>query len=444
MKRLFFLKDYFLFFILLHGGSFLVKAQTIQLEFPKFANKAYAYVLMQGDTKDTIAKGTLDKNGKTTLKIPKEYKEYKGMSQWMLTDGGGLDMIINKENFSVGSPEAQPHEGNIKYAGSKENIYLNEEYKKQELLFQKAELLRMTTQMYDSKETMYDILKKEWQKQEEQLNLLQIQNANSPLYAARFRVIADFIGGTTPKVYASEEERGKDLVEFVSNKVDAEVLYTSGHWNSLISEWMEIELNFIKNDNQLLSNTKKLLTRTQTGKVYDALTQKIVSLYTKYGKDDLLKELALFIKEEGRLINPSWALQRLAYGQMGENAPAIIGLENPIESASGKNTLLFFYQSGCGSCESELKKLKDNFSEIEKRDTRLISIAADSDQDIYKYAAAGFPWGDKLWDEKMFEGENFKNYGIIGTPTYIMINEEGKIAGKYAELEDIKLLKTAL
>jgi hypothetical protein len=416
-------------------------AQTIKLDFPKFADKKYVYLLMQGDKKDTIAKGILDKEGKTMLTIPKEYKDYKGMSQWMLIDGGGLDMIVNQENFSVGSPEEQPYEENITYKESKENSYLIEQFVEQERLMQKSGLLRMIFQLYKPEEKAYDFIKNEMNSQEALLKQLVAETAKSPLYAARFREIADYAGGTVPKVYHSEEDKAKDYVQFAADKVNMDLLYTSGHWSSLLNGWMQMEISFVKDDSKLLSDSKKMLYRTKTVKVYTDLAEKMVALYTKHGKDLLLKELALVIKEQGRLENPSWILKRMANGQIGEMAPKIVGLEKPIELVKDQNTLLFFYQSGCGNCDKEIKALKLNYSELQKNKTRVISIAADSDEEIHKYGIASFPWEDRLWDKKMFEGDNFINYGIIGTPTYILIDGEGKISGRYAELEQTGLLK---
>ena len=70
------------------------------------------------------------------------------------------------------------------------------------------------------------------------------------------------------------------------------------------------------------------------------------------------------------------------------------------------------------------------------RGIEVISIAADHDKTIYENTASRFPWKNKLCNFKGFEGENFKNYGIIGTPTFYLIDNKGIIQGKYATLAD--------
>jgi len=50
------------------------------------------------------------------------------------------------------------------------------------------------------------------------------------------------------------------------------------------------------------------------------------------------------------------------------------------------------------------------------------------------------PWTEKLCDLKGFEGEYFKKYGVIGTPTIFVLDKDKTITGKYAHLSDANLL----
>ena len=78
-----------------------ISAQTISLSFPHFAGAEYDFYLFQCVASDTIQRGTIGKDGKLTLTIPKQYKGYKGMSQWLLRKVGELDFVINANNFTV-------------------------------------------------------------------------------------------------------------------------------------------------------------------------------------------------------------------------------------------------------------------------------------------------------------------------------------------------------
>lgn len=92
-------------------------SQTIHLDFKQFAGKPYTYLIVHGEKQDTVSIGKLDAKGKATVSILPKYKGYVGMSHFALNDGGGLDLVVNKENFTVRSLEAQPNESNIQFIG---------------------------------------------------------------------------------------------------------------------------------------------------------------------------------------------------------------------------------------------------------------------------------------------------------------------------------------
>jgi peroxiredoxin len=107
----------------------------------------------------------------------------------------------------------------------------------------------------------------------------------------------------------------------------------------------------------------------------------------------------------------------------------------------GKNgVLLIFYETGCEFCSHELKQIREHYAALQQKGIRVISIASDTDRKAFESWASDFPWSDKLFDGKGFLGENFKNYAVLGTPTLFVIDKEGKIAGRYATLEETKLL----
>jgi peroxiredoxin len=107
----------------------------------------------------------------------------------------------------------------------------------------------------------------------------------------------------------------------------------------------------------------------------------------------------------------------------------------------GKNgVLLIFYETGCEFCSHELKQIREHYADLQQKGIRVISIASDTDRKVFESWAKDFPWSDKLFDGKGFLGENFKNYAVLGTPTLFVVDKEGKIAGRYATLEETKLL----
>ena len=119
-------------------------------------------------------------------------------------------------------------------------------------------------------------------------------------------------------------------------------------------------------------------------------------------------------------------------------APKIAGTNGSnLDFAKGKNTLVVFHESGCSNCENAINQLIGNYPVLKEKGIEVVSIAADHDKDIFGNTSRNFPWSTKLCDFKGFEGDNFNNYGIMGTPTFYLIDEKGIIQGKYASLEEI-------
>lgn len=415
-----------------------VFSQTIKLDFPHFANKEYAFWVFQADTQDTLSVGKLDSQGKATLVIPPSHKGFRGLSQWRLTEGGGLDLIINNENFIIGSSETIPDSNNITYSGSDENEFFIKQYEDQQTLLTKISVMQQALEIYPKTDTLYPSFEKELKGLNTAFEALQHQTATSPLYAGRLRQIIDYQRGIGSRLHASEQDGANDFNRFMVDQLKMEDLYTSGSWNDLIDSWFSMQTNVIKNDSLLLADTRTILSRIISIDVYTAFAEKIVVLYSKYGKDDLLHLLAADFANSGKLNNPGSYLQRLTAVTLGSPAPKVEGLDYNLPN-KGK-TLLFFYESGCGNCSSELRELKNNYSKLNKQNIRVISIAADRDQNVFNMNSSDFEWNDKLCDLKGVNGINFKNFGVIGTPTIIVIDENNNISGRYARLIDTGLI----
>jgi len=102
-----------------------------------------------------------------------------------------------------------------------------------------------------------------------------------------------------------------------------------------------------------------------------------------------------------------------------------------------KNCLIIFFDSDCDHCRAEVTKIIKNYDKLTQRGIRVISVAADVDKANYEKYSAKFLWKDKLCDFKGLDGENFHNYGIVGTPAIFLTDKEGKIIGNFAYFDDI-------
>ena len=157
-----------------------------------------------------------------------------------------------------------------------------------------------------------------------------------------------------------------------------------------------------------------------------------------------------FIVNDKRIKNPKGKLLKLMQSyhvSIGKKGP---NLElSSLEGNKAKNTvlktdqlnskysLLVFYQSGCGHCETAIAGLKSNYQNLVSKGIKIITLAADIEQDTYKTTADSFPWKDKFCDFKGTSGINFKNYAVMGTPTMFLLDSKGIIIEKIATVEQL-------
>jgi hypothetical protein len=98
--------------------------------------------------------------------------------------------------------------------------------------------------------------------------------------------------------------------------------------------------------------------------------------------------------------------------------------------------LLVFYESGCNACENEMQQLKGNYPLLREKGYEVVSVAADKDEQVFRNTSEGFPWTAKYCDFQGFSGTDFRNFGVIGTPAFHVIDEQGVLQGRYARLYD--------
>jgi thioredoxin-related protein len=107
------------------------------------------------------------------------------------------------------------------------------------------------------------------------------------------------------------------------------------------------------------------------------------------------------------------------------------------DQLNSKYSLLVFYKSDCGHCETALAGLKSNYQDIVSKGIKIITFAADTEQETYKTTAASFPWKDNYCTFDGLSSVNFKNYAVLGTPTMFLLDNEGIIIEKMATVEQL-------
>lgn len=419
-------------FILTALYAFTLSGQEIILYFPHFAGQEYDFYLFEGNKNDTIQSGIIPEDGRLTINA----RSYTGMGRWLLRSGGGLDFVVNKENFSVSCIEATPNQDNIIYKGSEENDFLLENFFSQQVIFQKLDAIHAGIEAYakEPDNPVYSLLFSELEKQEKAFMGLTEATTASPLYAARFRRISSFLNGWpmyTLNHYKLDEQL-KDHRRFVENELSMDILFTSGFWREVIAQCLEL----YKDEDIFMQTMITKLEQTGLQTAYTQLAEELINICERYGWEKQEEQLIYFLNNNARISKPTGKLKQvmtLSKLTKGSAAPKLASSKGVLDKFSA--TILVFYETGCGNCDSEMQELKKHYKQLKEMNCRIVSISSDTDERIFRNTSEQFPWKEKYCDLLGFDGEDFKNYGVIGTPTIFIIDRDGIILGRYARIK---------
>lgn len=396
-------------FLLFSSISF---AQSVSVRLPYYAGRDYYFCLPEGAKQDTIARGKLDAGGRTFVTLP---RNYRGVGRLSIKEYGKIWNIVINGNEQVRMNEPDAREAETTFEGSPENRFLLDALARQnKIISQYVEVSGRPQNQSPS----YVLAPPEQRMQalDNEYRIFRRKIGNSPLYAARIVEILNCLSETGSSFNVSQEGILEELKDFIVRKVDFGDLYTSGFWQPVFEVWVQTS----GNDSLLLNDARHMIDRCGNDIfIRREVTQAIIRLFSKYAKDTLLAELGT---------------EYLTMPLNGQPAPEIVTAKG---SCLPKNSLIVFYETGCGNCHNELETLKRKYDLLTNNSIRIISIAADADRDVFVETATGFPWADKLCDFKGFDGENFRNYGIVGTPTYILTDKDGIVRGRYAQLREL-------
>jgi len=432
--------------IILFGFCILlinIKAQDIQIDFPSFKGKSYDFIIFQGSKTKVITQDVIPQDGKIKLTIPKEYAPYTGMSRWLITgtqEGGGLDMVIPGHDFSVTCKAAIPTEDNIIYEGNKEISELTSIYKRQEKILAKSEAMLMSKNAFGEKDKNYLFFEKEYKNQAKDYEDLQREIMLKNNYSAQFINIVNITRGIGTKILPTEKEKADNVVNYIVQDLDWEMLYTSGHWGGVITSLVDIQTQIFNNPKNFASNFDIISKKIKNSQHYTDFVESVTRALSQNGKDNFIAEITPQVLSSKKIKSYDGVLSVYIMGTEGQQASELI-IENDkkivFTEKEYNKTLLLFYRSDCGACEQVLKELPENYNKLVSAGIRVVSVSADLNESEFKDKSKNFPWKNSHCDYKGVQGENFKNYGVVGTPTLFLIDNSGKIVLRTVSLEKV-------
>lgn len=431
---------------LLLGLTAATKAQTIQMNLPYFAGMTYTFIIFQGEKQITVQKDSIPRNGVFTLKVPKEYAPYTGMGRWQL-ENGGLDIVIPGKDFSISCMVEKPtKQDDFVYKGDSNTPLLNTLLGKQRQLLGKANAISNVLNTFDKSEKNYPIFEEEYRKLQKDYAAFQQNAVAQKSYAASVFNIFGIPAGVGTELCRTQEESGKSIADYITHRLDWDVLYTSGHWTDVIASFVGIHVGVLK-DKAIFATDFWTIGEKLKGNAarYTDFAGKVAYYLTQQGMDDYIALIAPMVKESGLVNRYEGALMAYQGGSAGSHAAdleltTINGTQKvPVTELAGadSSTLLIFYETGCGLCENLFRELPGKYEHIRSKGVKVIAISADESKEKFKSKASTFPWKDSYCDYKGKSGVNFRNYGVVGTPTLFLIDKNGMVKARMAELSEV-------
>ncbi|UTF99021.1 alkyl hydroperoxide reductase [Elizabethkingia anophelis] len=225
-----------------------INSQQIAIDFPKFAGKAYDFIIFQGNKSEVVTKGTIPTDGKFILQIPKEKSPYIGMARWLITgtrEGGGVDVFIPGRNFSISCLDSLPDKNNIIYNNNEDDHLLNSLYGEQISIYNRYTLIGQVLKVFPKTNKNYKLFNQEYNNQRIDFEQFQSKLLNRNDYIGQLIQVINLTNGIDFKLNEDTKVNAKIINEYISEKLNWQYLYTSGYWGILITVWVNIHIKIL-------------------------------------------------------------------------------------------------------------------------------------------------------------------------------------------------------
>jgi thioredoxin-related protein len=435
-------------------GNFVCSfAQTLRFDLPYYKGKEAVVVVKQGVRNDTLQRITFDGFGKATVATAK--LEHPALAALLVGTEVQFPFIISPiENAWVSGKNESLTPQNTVVLNSVENAEIARWGKESNLLKSKTVGLNQLLAFYTEGSPFSKTLNKERNDLAKSIGLLSDTLKKSPLFAAKYIQLRDLLETTlkhTSESPLAVEASRKALL----NEVDMTALHGSDIWFEVLNNSLDIYAKGGLYNAKFGEDMVVLMKKTNSNAVVTDLAEATISICAQFSWHTDQDAIVDYLIASNRISNPKGGLKKLMQMQaiaVGKQAPDLILTSHigrvedhnhqttllKTNELSENKTLLIFYQSGCGHCETTMNELKSNYDDLTKKGVRVVAISGDTDPLVFKNTANSYPWKDSYCDLEGLTGINFKNYAVLGTPTMILIDKKGNIAAKIATIEELQ------
>jgi hypothetical protein len=437
------MKKLFLFALLALVCTTSQARRQITFDFPQSGGASGQLYYFSGSRVDSVAV-ELDGRGSGVLLFPQG--DYRGMVYFYLPGAGGAECIVAEEELHLSSREKNFDTRSLAFGRSEENRSIASFFDRRSLLLERRSWLEAGLAMEANRRDSHSLqlLEKQLKDNEREWQSFRDSLLASPLYAARFVLLSEFMGELYDGLQSADTSRLSELREAFESRLDLETLYSSGQlWNEILRCYPHV----LDLEGSLPPQTAALSVRRTLRRlsppVQTAFLLSAVEECDRVNRTDasrlIVRDFALDYPEVDVTAGPLSPLLGLFRTETGKQAPALEGLSDP---SSRQPMLILFYDDGCSHCREEIEWLQSHYGQLHGAGYRVVSVSADTDEKQYEALSSEYPWADRLCDFQGFRGANFRSYGILSTPVIVLTDADGIITGRFAKVgEALEKLK---
>lgn len=146
--------------------------------------------------------------------------------------------------------------------------------------------------------------------------------------------------------------------------------------------------------------------------------------------EKLLVSVFLFLFLASGTYAPASAMGRTS-GVVHADAPdfrleSVGGKTVELKDLKGKGAILFFFTTWCPYCREKIPALSRDYGRFQNEGVTLMVInVGESERKVSSFAEKEHAAFDIFLDKDMKVSEN---YGVVGVPTFVLIDKDGKVA----------------
>ena len=419
--------------------SFLLIAQetyTIQGHFPKFPNSRYELKGYEGLEQKTLSQSESKEDGKFTLTYP---RNYTGVAQLWMNGAYQVLLFLNHEDITLHWEDLTNRDG-LETNSQEYQAFLGGMK-----TFQDSEAklagLNYLVPLYAQ-----DSIKQHWLAHELDTVAYSFPKYIKSLPEQRFvrqYLLARGLIEQMPKTVETYKWRAPaHIAEFMA--VDVKALEHSGLYKELLQGYTNLVERFptIEETNTILNTAiDKVI-----GDLKDnpTLQEEVGQMWFTYLESHSLsrpaEHLATLMLKDNHSLNEKSINLFEQYRKMavGKTAPDIELNDKKLSQVKNKYKLVVFGASWCPNCQADYPKLKEKYESLKKKyDLEMVYISIDTDKSAFENYYKDAPF-ITYCDTKGWNTQAAKDYYVMATPTYILLDKELKILSKIQSPEHLE------